>query len=140
MNIHFTWGATDPVDSFGAMVVPLLEGAGKTHVLCLHLSPGTETRERPVTRGLALLVVHGKVTVRRRREPRTIEGAPITLLAGVGDVLQIGQFYRIHTEQGAIVLAVECDQLKPTAEGISHPQRIAGQQWTGRHVGATESY
>ena len=76
----------------------------------------------------------------RRREPRTVKGSPIALLAGVGDVLEIGEFYRIHTEQGAIVLAVECDQLNPTAEGISRPERIAGQLWPGRQVGASESY
>jgi hypothetical protein len=141
MNIHFTWGATYPLDDgSGAMRVTLLEGAGETRVSCLHLPPGTITRQCLVTQPFGLLVVHGKVTLFKRFGVKIGDGLPFDLLAGVGEVLEMGQHYRVRTEGGAIVLMVECDHLKATREGISDPERIRGQLWPGPHVGAKESY
>jgi hypothetical protein len=39
---------------------------------------------------------------------------------------------RLEIERGAVVLAVESQRPKPTAQGISIPQRIAGQHWPGQ--------
>jgi len=39
--------------------------------------------------------------------------------------------YTLESEQGAILLVVEAQELKATRQGISTPQRIAGQRWPG---------
>lgn len=140
LNIHFTWGATDLLaDAHDARIVPLLEGSGKTRVSCLHLPPGADTGERLAERSCALLVIHGKVTVWKRHETVIAAGSPYVVQAGVGHIVKVGEYYRVCTTLGAILLTVDCEQLQATKEGVSHPHRIAGQRWPGPLLGAADS-
>jgi hypothetical protein len=62
-TIHFTRGATDPLNSFGAKgarFLPLADGDGDTHVSCLYLEEGARIAWPSRTHAAALLVVHGR--------------------------------------------------------------------------------
>jgi len=124
--IHFTQGATDPLNGFsasGASFVPLADGTGDTHISCLHLEQGASIAAPSITHAATLLVVHGRITIVTHIEAR------IQFSGGMGAVFTDHEPYTIESDTGAIVLIVEAADLKPHARGISTPQRIAGQRW-----------
>jgi hypothetical protein len=64
--IHFTHGATDPLESVGirgAHFVPLADGEGDAHVRCVHLDLDATIESPSLTHAAALLVVHGRIKV-----------------------------------------------------------------------------
>lgn len=127
--IHFTRGATDPLDGFQARktaLVNLANSQGTSQVSCLHLSPGAQILEPPATHDCALLLVHGRMTV-----TATHTGMRLALDAGVGVTVRAGEHYTLESETGAIVIAVDARHIVPTPAGISTPARIAGQRWPG---------
>jgi hypothetical protein len=135
MNIiHFTRGATDPLEGFGAKgarFLPLADGQGDTHVACAHLDPGAEIQAPSLTHAAALLVVHGRITiVSEHGSTRNIN-----IYAGVGAVAEPQEPYTFKSDLGAILLIVEAEQLLPHPRGISSPERIAGQAWPGDRAG-----
>ncbi len=126
--IHFTQGATDPLQSFdskGVRFLPLADGNGDTHVGCVHLESSAEIKAPSLTHAAALLVVHGRITITSRG------GAPtnLNIHAGMGCVVDKDEPYTFSSEAGAIVLVVESDALTAHERGISTPTRIAGQTW-----------
>ena len=128
--IHFTEGATDELEGFQARdvrSVPLADGSGDTHLTCLHLSPKAYIWDPPITHSRALLVVSGRVTV------IFLNGGRAWLSGGVGVIIDAGDRYSVESEQGAIIIAVECKELTPTERAISTPERIMGQRWPGEH-------
>jgi hypothetical protein len=124
--IHFTQGATDPLNDFrakGVRFLPLADGTGDSHVSCAHLESGATIEAPSITHAAALLVVHGQITV------TTDLGARINILAGMGAIFGRDEPYTIESDAGAIVLIVESDTLTAHPRGISSPDRIAGQIW-----------
>jgi hypothetical protein len=127
--IHFTHGATDPLESFGAVgarFLPLADGQGDTHISCLHLETNGKIEAPSITHAAALLVVHGRIII----EPDDTH-ARINIHAGMGAVFEPGESYSLGTDSKAIILIVESQELTATARAISTPQRIAGQSWPG---------
>lgn len=133
--IHFTEGATDPVQGFcahGVRVVPLADGAGQdeTYLSCLHFDPGGWIADPPVVRDTAILVVSGKVVL-IGIEPVDMR---LDLSPGVGITLNADEAYRMKSDTGAIILVVEAERLEATRGGISTPERIMGQLWPGESM------
>jgi redox-sensitive bicupin YhaK (pirin superfamily) len=132
--IHFTSGATDPLqafDAFGASFLPLAEGEGNSHISCLHLEIGGKIETPSITHAAALLVVHGRITV---ETPTPL--IRIDIHAGMGAILDKDEAYSLKSEEGAIVLVIESDHLQPSERAISTPQRIAGATWPADSVNA----
>lgn len=127
--IHFTHGATDALEGFrslGVSSVPLADGAGDTHVTCLHFGPNAVIHAPPVTHDSALLIVSGRVNV------LPDAGGCAFLSAGMGVIIDAGQHYSLKSQNGAIAIAVESQRLRPTARAISTPERIMMTQcWPG---------
>ncbi len=126
--VHFTEGATDLIwgsCSKGTRFVPLADGEGDTHVSCLHLMPGGNACEPPVTHDCALVIVHGRVTVIPAKTDARID------LSAVGFVVRAAECYSLETQEGAIVIVIDSQRLEATECGISTPARIAGQRWPG---------
>jgi hypothetical protein len=125
--IHFTYGATDPLnsgDAQGVRFLPLADGQGDCHLGCVHLDPGAKLAAPSLTHAAALLVVHGRINL-TNEEPFV----RLQVHAGMGCVFDKHQPYSLDTEVGAIVLIVESDTLAAHARGISSPDRIVGQTW-----------
>jgi redox-sensitive bicupin YhaK (pirin superfamily) len=125
--IHFTRGATDPLNSFdakGVHFLPLADGSGDTHLSCLHLEEGATIEAPSITHTAALLVVHGRITITTHKILSKIQ-----FLAGTAAVFDQDEPYSIASDVSSIVLIVESDELTPHARGISSPERIAGQTW-----------
>jgi hypothetical protein len=127
--VHFTVGATDPVQEFcahGVTVVPLADGAGadETYVSCLHFEPGGWIADPPAIRDSAILVVHGHVKL-LSLEPTM----RLNLLCGTGVVINADQRYRLESDTGGIIMIVEAECLEATERGLSTPERIWGQRW-----------
>jgi hypothetical protein len=132
--IHFTHGATDPLDSFdakGVRFLPLADGAGDSHVSCAHLAPGATIESPSLTHAAALLVVHGRVTITHHETLTKIQ-----VHAGMGCVFKQDEPYSLRSDTGAIVLIVESEELTAHPRGISNPERIAGQRWPSDSVTA----
>jgi hypothetical protein len=126
--IHFTHGATDPLiafDSKGAHFLPLADGAGDTHLSCVHFDPGAIIEAPPLTHAATLLVVHGRITITRH------QGGEVNLAisGGMGVVFRAAEPYSLKSKTGAILMVVECAELRPHLRGISSPERINGQTW-----------
>jgi hypothetical protein len=133
--VHFTAGATDPVEGFkahGVRVVTLADGAGadETYVSCLHFEPGGWISDPPAVRDSAVLVVHGEVTFNSEETGLRLELSP-----GTGLVMSADDRYRLNSDWGAIAIVVESERLEATERGISTPERIWGQLWPGESVG-----
>jgi hypothetical protein len=125
--IHFTHGATDPLEGFGATgarFLPLADGIGDTHVSCMHLEEGATIEAPSITHAAGLLVVHGRITITTEYPE-----SQIRFLAGMGAVFDSDERYSIESDCGAIVLILGSDQLTPHGRGISSPEHIAGQTW-----------
>ncbi|MGH8255117.1 MAG: hypothetical protein ACRET0_02785 [Steroidobacteraceae bacterium] len=135
--IHFTVGATDPLEDFrahGVRFVPLAAGAddNATAVSCLHLAPGAVMADWPCTHDSVLLLVHGDVTV-------DLQHGLLEVTPGVGVLIASGEPCELRSVAGAIALLVEAPRLAATAAGLSTPTRIAGQRWPGeRAAGVTD--
>jgi hypothetical protein len=130
--IHFTSGAADPLSSFdatGARFLPLLEGEGNSHLSCLHLEKNGQVSSPSLTHAAALMVVHGRVTVTTE-----FPKIQIDLHAGMGAVLDPNEPYSITSNDAAILMIIEADQLLAHERGISNPKRIAGQSWPSDSV------
>jgi hypothetical protein len=127
--IHFTHGATDPLESSGAEgahFLPLADGQGDTHVSCVHLDPGAIVNAPSLTHAAALLIVHDRITITSERgEPRNAN-----IHAGMGVVVEREETYSFKSDSGAILLIVESQELTAHTRAISTPQRIAGATWT----------
>lgn len=126
--IHFTEGATDPLQAFGSQgvrFVPLADGCGDAHVSCLHMTPGATISAPPDTDDCLLLFLHGTAVFRADHGPM------LELQAGVRLVLRAAEHYTLETQSGAVVLTIECDELAAHQRGISTPERIMGQRWPG---------
>jgi redox-sensitive bicupin YhaK (pirin superfamily) len=126
--IHFTHGATDPLEGFdaeGAHYAPLADGHGDTHLSCVHLDPGATINAPSLTHAAALLVVHGRITIVSERG----NTCNINIFAGMGVVFEPQEPYTFKSDPGAILLIVEAEQLLAHDRGISNPERIAGQTW-----------
>jgi hypothetical protein len=125
--IHFTRGATDPLEAAGvrcAHFLPLADGEGDTHLGCLHLEPGAAVDAPSLTHAAALLVVHGRIQI-AGNSPFT----RIQVHAGMGCVFDKDEPYSLQSDVGAILTVVESDVLQANAPGISTPERIMGQTW-----------
>jgi hypothetical protein len=135
--VHFTEGATDPVQGFrshGVRVVTFADGAGadETYVSCLHFEPGGWISDPPAVRDSALLSVHGEATLMGLdADTRVVTGPRLELLPGVGLILSADATYRLHSDSGAIVLVIEAERLESTKQGRSTPERIMGATWPG---------
>src|ERR1700676_3929297 len=110
--IHFTRGATDPLEGFdagGAHYVPLADGHGDMHLSCVHLNPGATINAPSLTHAAALLVVHGRITiVSERGNTRNVN-----IFAGMGAVFEPQEPHTFKSDAGAILLAIEAEQLLP---------------------------
>ncbi|MGH8226501.1 MAG: hypothetical protein ACREU3_01135 [Steroidobacteraceae bacterium] len=129
--IHFTAGASAPLEAFGARGIRFLPlAAGPTErdarLSCLHLAPGGRIDETPHLHDCALLTVQGRLTLWAEES-----GGRVDLFAGMGVVLSAGEPAHLESEEGAILLLVESPQLMATAPGLSTPTQIAGQRWPG---------
>jgi hypothetical protein len=125
--IHFTHGAADPLNDFGATgarFLPLGCGEGNTHISCLHLETDAQVSSPSLTHAAALLCVHGRISV-TTEVPKT----KIDIHSGAGCVVEKNEPYSITSDSGAILLIVESQELTADARGISTPQRIAGATW-----------
>jgi redox-sensitive bicupin YhaK (pirin superfamily) len=125
--IHFTHGATDPMlvaGTRGAHFLPLADGEGDAHIGCVHLDPGATVESPSITHAVALLVVHGRITV-----TADATGKIAWLSGGMGCVLKRDEAYSLQSGPGAIVLIIEAHTLNSTIRGISTPERIKGQSW-----------
>lgn len=135
--VHFTEGATDPVQGFrshGVRVVTLADGAGadETYVSCLHFEPGGWISDPPAVRDSALLSVYGEATLMGLdADTGGIEGPRLELSPGLGLIVSADATYRLHSDSGAIVLVVEAERLESTEKGRSTPERIMGATWPG---------
>jgi hypothetical protein len=130
--IHFTHGATDPLQGFrthGVRVVMLADGGGsdETYVSCFHFEPGGWVKDPPVGRDSAILVVHGSIILKEWRPQLFIHRTS----SGVGVVLSADVRYSIESETGAILIVVEAERLQVTPSGVSTPGRVWGQVWPG---------
>ena len=103
-------------------------GEGEAHLRGLYLVPGTPINDRPATHDCAHLVVQGQVLV--IRDP----GGRANVLCGMGMIVKATVRCRLESERGAVVLAVESQRPEPTAQGISIPERIAGQHVPGQEL------
>jgi hypothetical protein len=128
MNIiHFTEAAADALNSFGsssAFFLPLADGQGDTHISCLHLEMNGKIEAPSITHAVALLVVHGRVSI----EPDDTH-AKINIHAGMGAVFSPNEPYALESGTGAILLLVESQELIPHTRALSSPQRIEGATW-----------
>jgi hypothetical protein len=121
-----TRGATDPLTAAGAIgasFLPLGDGQGDSHISCLHLDSHSEILASSITHAAALLVVHGRATIKPDHGPR------INFSGGMGAVFDPNEPYSMSSERGAILLIVESLKLTAHERGISTPGRIAGQRW-----------
>src|SRR5882724_11817222 len=106
--IHFTERATDPLEGFGASgasFLPLADGQGDTHISCLHLEIGGKIEAPSITHAVALLIVHGRVTIEQGTGPR------IHFSGGMGAVFSPNEPYTLKSDTGAILLLVESQEL-----------------------------
>jgi hypothetical protein len=136
--IHFTEGATDPLEeiaSHDARFVQLLAGSGENQLGCLHLGAGGNLARRSISRDCALLTVHGGITF---IEDGT--GLRLPVSGGMGVLLNANEYFALESDQGGIMLLVQCQHLRALESGISTPQRIMGQRWPGEDLprGAAE--
>jgi hypothetical protein len=129
--IHFTKRAADPLKAFGAAAaapavsfLPLADGKGDTHISYLHLEMNGKIDSPSVTHAAALLCVHGSITLTTQ-----IPRSQIDVYAGMGAILDRHEAYSLKSEEGAILLIVESEQLTAHTRAISTPQRIAGATW-----------
>jgi hypothetical protein len=131
--IHFTKAAADPLKAFaatGASLLPLADGNGNTHISCLHLE--MNGNEAPsITHAAALLVIHGRITVETPTPQIRID-----LHAGSGCIVEKDEAYSLNSEEGAILLIVESQELTAHASATSTPQRIVGATWPADRVNA----
>lgn len=117
--IHFTEGATDPVQEFsahGVRLVTLADGAGadETYVSCLHFEPGGWISDPPVVRDGLILLVHGEAGFRAEES-----GLPLQLVPGLGLVMNADQRYRLRSSSPSVLSPrSEVDQL-PTGLLVS---------------------
>jgi hypothetical protein len=129
MNIiHFTRGATDPLNDFGATgadFLPLADGHGDSRVSCVHLNPNASINAPALSHASALLVVHGRITITSERG----NSRNINISAGMGGVFAAHETYTFRSDLGAILLIVGAQQISAHERAISSPQRIAGQTW-----------
>jgi redox-sensitive bicupin YhaK (pirin superfamily) len=124
--IHFTQGATDPLDRFStgcARFAPLADGYGDTHVSCLHFQAGATIPEPSLTHAAALLVVHGRITI------TTEHGGRMQFHAGMGAVFADHEPYNLESDIGAVVLIVESTELTAHPHGIFAQDRTSDQTW-----------
>jgi hypothetical protein len=89
---------------------------------CLYLSPGGQIAVAPANHAQLLLIVNG------RAEATFSNGMRLNPLAGMGLLLQQGEG-QLASATGAVILTIEADQLTADPCGISHPERVMGQQW-----------
>lgn len=129
--IHFTEGATDPLQEIAASdarFVQLAEGSGESHLGCLHLGPGGNLPRRSISQDCALLTVHGKITL------IDDSGFRLPVSSGMGVVLNANEYFALESDAGGIMMLIQCPHLKAHEGGISTPQRIAGQHWPGEQL------
>jgi hypothetical protein len=70
-----------------------------------------------------LLIVNG------RTEAPFPNGMRLNPMAGMGLLLQKGEGCQLASRTGAVILTIDADQLTADPCGISHPERVMGQQW-----------
>jgi len=125
--VHFTPGTLDPdnVWRHGTVAhMPLASGSGEFEVSCLYVAPDGTIAVEPKRHPQLLLIVNG--------EARTLFSSPTVLLkpsAGVGILMSAGERCQISSNGGPINLNLEASQFDADACGISHPERVMGQQW-----------
>ena len=132
--IHFTSAAADPLESFSsadASFLPLADGNGNSHISGLHLERNATVSSPSLTHAAALLVVHGRMTVETPNPQIRIE-----IHAGSGCIVEKDEAYSLKSEEGAILLIVENQELTAHARAVSTPQRIAGATWPADRVNA----
>jgi hypothetical protein len=130
--IHFTHGATEPLQDFGvigAHFLRLADGERNSHIGCLHLE----------TDAKVFIILTGprrSLTLRPRPHYRDNHAARINIHAGMGAVFEKKEPYSLTSDPGAILLIVESDDLETHERAISTPQRIAGQSWPSDKIGS----
>jgi hypothetical protein len=137
MNIiHFTRRAADPLQAFAATgaasavsFLPLADGEGNAHISCVHLERNATVSSPSLTHAAALLCVHGWITV-TTQSPKI----QIDLHSGMGAIFEKHEPYSLQSEEGAILLIVESEELTAHARAISTPQRITGARWPSDSV------
>jgi hypothetical protein len=100
----------------------LASGSGEFQASCLYLAPGGQIAVEPTSQGRLLLVVNGKASAILRNQV-------CEALAGMGLLLEPGEECQLTSETGCVILSLEADQLAADECGISHPDRVMGQQW-----------
>jgi len=126
--IHFTEGATDPLQisqARGARFVRRADGSGDTRIASVHLAPGGQIPELPITQSCVLRIVHGDVVLKSASYRR------LDLSAGVGLVMSAGEECSPESLAGAILVLMQGPGLEAHEGGISTPTRIMGQRWPG---------
>jgi len=96
---------------------------GKWELSCLYFSPGGRIAVAPAQHVQLLLIVNG------RTETIFPNSMRLNPWAGMRLLLQAGEGCQLASATGAVILAIEADQLAAGPCGISHPERIMGQQW-----------
>jgi hypothetical protein len=126
--IHFTRGATDPLRQprvHDAHFVQLAAGTGESRLGCIHIGGGGSLPRRSVPHDSTLLTVHGNITL------IADTGLRLRLASGMGVVLSANEHFALETDEGGIMLLIQCERLEALEGGISTPDRIRGQQWPG---------
>jgi hypothetical protein len=90
---------------------------------CLYLSPGGHIAVASAQHAQLLLIVNG------RTEATFPNGVRLNPAAGVGLLLQEGEGCQLASTTGAVILTIEAEQLAADPCGVSHPERVMGQQW-----------
>jgi hypothetical protein len=124
--IHFTAGAGDALWGHGNRkvgFVPLLQTGAGAHVGCIHLEKNSHWPEQCFENECALLVIQGKAVVWTH--------CRLDMSAGVGIAFEPHERFSVDSEEGAILLLMECKGLEATEVAISTPARIMGQKWPG---------
>jgi hypothetical protein len=130
--IHFTVGATDPLEESAALnarFVQLAVGSGESQLGCLHLATGGNLPRRSIAQDCALLTVQGNITL---IEDST--GLRLPIWGGMGVVLNANEYFALESDVGGIMLLIQGQQLRALESGISTPQRIMGQHWPGEEL------
>jgi hypothetical protein len=124
--LHFTPGSLDPqnVRRHGTVAhLPLAAGQGAWQLSCLYLAPRRAIVVPAATHRQLLQIVNGKT------DARFPGGALLQLSAGMGMLLRPEEGCHLSSSTGTVILTLEADQMAADPCGISHPERVMGQQW-----------
>jgi hypothetical protein len=124
--LHFTPGSLDPENARRRGTVAhmaLASGSGEFEASCLYLAPEGRIAVEPRAHPHLLLVVNGRMTATFPND------MTLSILTGMGMLLQSGERCQLASTTGAVIVTVEAGRLAADPCGTSHPERVMHQQW-----------